>query len=161
MITPVTHGLGSPADRRTGFAAHPGRLIKVNSSPRAGIRIRLRRLFGACRQDAARCRPAPGTGPGVPAIPPGVVAPVPAVRHHLAGMQPDPAQPAGDDTARRAPLPFPGGRRATPAMTSPPVDQPRPASPPAAQAQGPVRPAAGSITADGRITRMRVQRPSV
>jgi len=26
--------------------------------------------------------------------------------------------------ARRAPLPFPGGRRVPPAMTSPPVDQP-------------------------------------
>jgi hypothetical protein len=30
--------------------------------------------------------------------------------------------------ARRAPLPFPGGRRGSSAMTSPPVDQPRPAS---------------------------------
>src|SRR2546423_939925 len=46
--------------------------------------------------------------------------------------------------ARRAPLPFPGGRRVSSAMTSPPVGQPRPASPPAGQAPGPVRHVDGS-----------------
>jgi hypothetical protein len=62
---------------------------------------------------------------------------------------------------RRAPLPIPGSRRISPAMTSPPADQPRPATPPAGQAPKTI-PARGWL--DNRWwqdTSTRAQRPSI
>jgi hypothetical protein len=93
-------GAVSPTGRRSDFGTVWSCLVKATVSSRTDIEPRLIQLLAVCRQDPARRCPALGTGPGVPAIPPDVVARVSAVRHHLAGIQPDPAHPAGNDTGR-------------------------------------------------------------
>ncbi len=145
----VTHG---PPGRLSALSGVPG---QGDGQLANGYLAPSHRLSAVCRQHPARRCPALGTGPGGPAIPPDVIAPVSAVRHHLAGIQPDPAHPAGNDTGPLyAAAPLPGGHRVPLAMTLTSGRPAAPSKPPAGQA----RPVDGSTVADGRITRILMQR---